>query len=66
MKKLNLLRCVNFQVYPVTRITIVQMLIATDVAARGLDVKDVELVVNYDMPAGTNAVEPACRLGSKG
>lgn len=34
-----------------------RMLIATDVAARGLDVKDVGFVVNYDMPAGVNAVE---------
>lgn len=34
-----------------------RMLIATDVAARGLDVKDVGVVVNYDMPAGVNAVE---------
>ena len=29
-----------------------RMLIATDVAARGLDVKDVEVVINYDMPGG--------------
>jgi ATP-independent RNA helicase DbpA len=29
----------------------VRVLIATDVAARGLDVKDLELVVNYDLPA---------------
>lgn len=28
------------------------VLIATDVAARGLDVKDVAAVVNYDMPPG--------------
>ena len=34
-----------------------RMLIATDVAARGLDVKDVGVVVNFDMPAGVNAVE---------
>jgi len=34
-----------------------RMLIATDVAARGLDVKDVGVVLNYDMPAGVNAVE---------
>jgi ATP-dependent RNA helicase DDX5/DBP2 len=34
-----------------------RMLIATDVAARGLDVKDVGIVVNFDMPGGVNAVE---------
>ena len=27
-----------------------KLLIATDVAARGLDVSDVELIVNYDLP----------------
>jgi len=42
-------------------------LIATDVAARGLDVKDVGMVVNYDMPAGTNAVEDYVhRIGRTG
>jgi ATP-dependent RNA helicase DDX5/DBP2 len=34
-----------------------RMLIATDVAARGLDVKDVGVLVNYDMPMGVNGVE---------
>ena len=34
-----------------------RMLIATDVAARGLDVKDVGVVVNYDMPVGVNGAE---------
>merc|ERR1719446_242354 len=44
-----------------------RMLIATDVAARGLDVKDVGVVVNYDMPAGTNAVEDYVhRIGRTG
>ena len=28
----------------------VQVLLATDVAARGLDVKDIRVVINYDAP----------------
>lgn len=50
-----------------------RMMIATDVAARGLDVKDVGVVVNYDMPVGQNGVEDYVhrigrtgRAGSKG
>ncbi len=29
----------------------VQILVATDILARGIDVKDIELVVNYDLPS---------------
>eukprot|EP00584_Thalassiosira_punctigera_P023824 CAMPEP_0172552874 /NCGR_PEP_ID=MMETSP1067-20121228/47243_1 /TAXON_ID=265564 ORGANISM="Thalassiosira punctigera, Strain Tpunct2005C2" /NCGR_SAMPLE_ID=MMETSP1067 /ASSEMBLY_ACC=CAM_ASM_000444 /LENGTH=574 /DNA_ID=CAMNT_0013340945 /DNA_START=46 /DNA_END=1766 /DNA_ORIENTATION=- len=44
-----------------------RMLIATDVAARGLDVKDVGVVVNYDMPVGTNGAEDYVhRIGRTG
>lgn len=44
-----------------------RMLIATDVAARGLDVKDVGVVVNYDMPAGQNGIEDYVhRIGRTG
>ena len=44
-----------------------RMLIATDVAARGLDVKDVGAVVNYDMPVGTNGAEDYIhRIGRTG
>lgn len=44
-----------------------RVLIATDVAARGLDVKDVGVVINFDMPAGTNAVEDYVhRIGRTG
>jgi len=44
-----------------------RMLIATDVAARGLDVKDVGVIINYDMPAGTNGVEDYVhRIGRTG
>eukprot|EP00599_Poterioochromonas_sp_BG-1_P008500 CAMPEP_0173143852 /NCGR_PEP_ID=MMETSP1105-20130129/6902_1 /TAXON_ID=2985 /ORGANISM="Ochromonas sp., Strain BG-1" /LENGTH=590 /DNA_ID=CAMNT_0014057457 /DNA_START=29 /DNA_END=1801 /DNA_ORIENTATION=+ len=35
----------------------IQILVATDVAARGLDVKDIQVVINYDFPAGQNGVE---------
>jgi len=28
----------------------INVLIATDVASRGLDVKDIRFVINYDMP----------------
>lgn len=42
-------------------------LVATDVAARGLDVKDVGVVVNFDMPCGVNAVEDYVhRIGRTG
>lgn len=34
-----------------------RVLVATDVAARGLDVKDIQVVINYDFPAGQNGVE---------
>jgi ATP-dependent RNA helicase DDX5/DBP2 len=34
-----------------------RVLVATDVAARGLDVKDIEIVINYDFPAGVSGVE---------
>lgn len=34
-----------------------KLLVATDVAARGLDVKDIQYVINYDFPAGINGVE---------
>jgi len=44
-----------------------RILIATDVAARGLDVKDVEIVLNYDMPGGVNGVEDYVhRIGRTG
>merc|ERR1719460_576733 len=44
-----------------------RMLVATDVAARGLDVKDVGVVINYDMPTGINASEDYVhRIGRTG
>lgn len=32
-----------------------RILVATDIAARGIDVKDIELVVNYDLPDDSSA-----------
>lgn len=42
----------------------VNILIATDVASRGLDVDDVKMVVNYDMP--TNTEDYVHRIGRTG
>mmetsp|Transcript_16840 Transcript_16840/g.25322 ORF Transcript_16840/g.25322 Transcript_16840/m.25322 type:complete len:552 (+) Transcript_16840:58-1713(+) len=33
----------------------IKVLVATDVAARGLDVKDIEVVINYDLPPGKSS-----------
>jgi len=41
-----------------------QILIATDIAARGIDVSGIELVINYDMPA--NAEDYVHRIGRTG
>ena len=47
-----------------------QVLIATDIAARGIDVTGIELVVNYDMPANTedyiHRIGRTGRAGKKG
>ena len=48
----------------------VEILVATDVASRGIDVKDVELVVNYDLPKDTedyvHRIGRTGRAGKKG
>ncbi len=48
----------------------VQILIATDVAARGIDVADVSHVINYDMPRGADVylhrIGRTGRAGAKG
>jgi superfamily II DNA/RNA helicase len=45
----------------------VRILVATDVASRGLDVRDIEVVVNYDFPVGSSGVESYVhRIGRTG
>lgn len=44
-----------------------RILVATDIAARGIDVSDIELVVNYDLPAtGEDYVHRIGRTGRAG
>src|SRR5205814_8280487 len=44
-----------------------EFLVATDVAARGIDVEDVEVVFNYDLPYdGEDYVHRIGRTGRKG
>ncbi|MHB8903907.1 MAG: DEAD/DEAH box helicase [Patescibacteria group bacterium] len=47
-----------------------RILVATDVAARGLDIKDIELVVNYDLPDNSedyvHRIGRTARAGKKG
>jgi len=47
-----------------------QALVATDVASRGLDVKDIELIINYDIPHDaqiyTHRIGRTARAGAKG
>ena len=48
----------------------VKILVATDIAARGIDVSDISHVVNYDMPdsmdAYTNRIGRTGRIGKNG
>merc|ERR1719229_2242701 len=48
----------------------IKLLVATDVAARGLDIKGVTLVVNYDAPSNTedyvHRIGRTGRAGQKG
>lgn len=41
-----------------------QVLVATDIAARGIDIKELDMVINYDMPEGTD--EFTHRVGRTG
>jgi len=44
-----------------------QIMVATDVASRGLDIKDINVVVNYDFPVGHSGVEDYVhRIGRTG
>ena len=42
------------------------MVFCTDVAARGLHVEDVTLVINYDMPQGDGVEDYVHRIGRTG
>jgi len=48
----------------------ISVLVATDVASRGLDVKNIELIINYDIPHGdevyTHRIGRTARAGAKG
>lgn len=48
----------------------IRVLVATDVASRGIDVKDISLVINYDLPHGseiyTHRIGRTARAGSQG
>jgi ATP-dependent RNA helicase DDX5/DBP2 len=48
----------------------IQIMIATDVAARGIDIKDIKVVVNYDFPSNLEDYVHRCgrtgRAGAKG
>lgn len=54
----------------VKRILKSNIMIATDVASRGLDVKDIGCVINYDMPSGiedyVHRIGRTGRAGAKG
>lgn len=43
---------------------VVSLLIATDVASRGIDIQNISLVINYDFP--TNIEEYVHRVGRSG
>lgn len=49
---------------------VAQILVATDVTSRGLDIKDVEMIINYDVPTTvevyTHRIGRSGRMGKKG
>ena len=53
-----------------TKSSYVNILFATDVASRGLDVKDIDVVINFDMPQSiadyVHRIGRTGRAGSKG
>jgi len=59
-----------FEMRGQSKVMMTNIMIATDVASRGLDVKDIDMVINYDMPMAiedyVHRIGRTGRAGQKG